>query len=181
LISKRYERRSADMPINELPVATAKQKEVFVGLGVLQWSASERRSDRYGAVHLLEYDTGGSYNFSSLSVCPEDFGKRATLYCVVMEIRESTHIGDLFHGVFPSTPAIGDRIILGTGLLFAENDRDERGKPFVRVGVRPFDDDRGTLWMNIEALYRCHSQTVRLMYEPLEDELAAARAEGSNW
>ena len=38
-----------------------------------------------------------------------------------METRESRHIGDLLYGIFPSTPNVGDRFVLGEGKLFIDD------------------------------------------------------------
>jgi hypothetical protein len=95
---------------------------------------------------------------------PQHLGLRCTLRALVTETRQSTHIGDLFHGVFPTTPAVGEVITLGTGLLAAG--RNACGH--MTVGLEPFDDERPTMWLDIHALYRCHEQTVDLMYQPLE-------------
>ncbi len=80
----------------------------------------------------------------------------------IIETRQSQHIGDIFRGIGPSTPTAGDAITLGAGTLFTEMDD---GVP--RIGVTP-DDGRETDWMDPRALYRCHSQTVRLEFRPAQ-------------
>ena len=104
---------------------------VLCGRGILTWNKSERVSDRYGSVWLMENGNSLSAQVSPArsSVLPEDVGKRCRLFCTVLETRQSTHIGDLFHGVFPSTPKQGETIILGTGLLFTEEPLTMTAKP----------------------------------------------------
>ncbi len=128
-----------------------------IGKGYLTWNPSERRTDRYGSVALLRSGNSlstGPVQWVPLAVDVKDVGRIVQLTAVVCETRESTHVGDLFRGVFPSTPAIGEIIVLGSGFLFAERDV---------VGVRP-TDSRPTDWMDIHALYRCHEQLVELSY-----------------
>lgn len=127
-----------------------------LGEGVLNWSRYERIGDRYGAIHLET--APDSEKYANWKGAPE--GTKGTLVAHVLATRQSGHIGDIFRGIRPSTPEVGEEITLGTGTLFTEmND----GVP--RIGVRP-DDGRETDWMDPRALYRCHSQTVRLEFRP---------------
>ena len=137
-------------------------EEILIGRGRLMWEGQERRSDRYGFVYLLESgdSTTPTCVLAGMAVRPEHLGLRARLQATVLEARQSTHIGDLFHGVFPSTPEVGERIILGTGLLTVMKGFEGQ----MRVGLFPFDDERETMWLDIGALYRCHEQTVELRY-----------------
>ncbi len=148
-----------------------KNDKVLAGRGKLTWPAHERRTDRYGCVFLLESgdSTTDSFNPAKVAARPEHLEKRVALKAVVIETRQSTHIGDLFHGVYPVTPSVGETITLGVGLLFLEC-RTDSAKSFTCIGVRPFDDDRETMWMDIHALYRAHEQTVDLIYEVLEPD-----------
>lgn len=120
-----------------------------IGTGVLDWEREERISDRYG---LLELFLRPGELVTLNRIAQPLHGK---LFAVVREVRRSSHIGDLFHGVKPSMPEVGDRIQLGTGTIFFEDEA---------VGLMP-DDGRSTLWMNIHALYRVHNQTVTLYFE----------------
>jgi hypothetical protein len=83
-------------------------------------------------------------------------GKHGRLVAIVKEVRPSHHVGDLYHGVFPQTPQVGQHIMLGKGTLFFADDET--------VGIRP-DDGRDTLWMDIKALYNAHDQTVTLCFD----------------
>lgn len=129
-----------------------------LGEGVLNWSRGERIGDRYGAIHLSS--TPGGEDYATWQDAPA--GTRGTLVAHVLQTRQSSHTGDLFRGIGPSTPEAGEEITLGTGTLFTEMDD---GVP--RIGVEP-DDGRETDWMDPAALYRCHSQTVRLEFRPAQ-------------
>ena len=122
-----------------------------LGTGVLDWEKGERISDRYGMVKLFDKPSPPQTPIK-LQRLMERHGR---LVAVVREARDSPHIGDLFHRVFPSKPKVGERIVLGGGTLFFENDG---------VGLMP-DDGRETLWLEIRALYRLHNQTVTLFFE----------------
>lgn len=139
--------------------------KAFLGEGVFTWSSIERRSDRYGSVYLIPE---GRNSLSTepcrsliLPAAKNMEGARGELVAVVTKARESTHIGDLFHGVFPSTPEVGQIIILGKGTFFVENISDPGLAVGLAVGLRP-DDGRASLWLNIHALYKAHEQSVKL-------------------
>lgn len=123
-----------------------------IGTGVLDWDRGERISDRYGSVQL--FDNPGPRK-RPVELRQEQEGMRGHLIAVVRETRDSPHIGDLFHRVFPSTPSVGDNIVLGEGTLFFQDNA---------VGLVP-DESRKTLWLDIRALYRLHNQTVTLFFE----------------
>lgn len=146
------------------------EERIELGIGRLTWPASERRSDRYGKVFLIEHSDSLSAvtpPIVPLTLPPacrhtEIFEVRA----VVQETRQSTHIGDLFHGVFPRTPQVGQEITLGSGRLHV----DESGYLTVvpeEVGAYP--------WMDMRALYDAHEQTVQLVAvsKPLAEANAA--------
>lgn len=134
--------------------------DMLIGTGRLTWARNERVSDRYGSVRLMRSGDSRSTNVEwlPLVIKPEHLNRPAQLTAVIIETRQSTHIGDLFRGIFPSTPAVGEVIKLGEGLLFAERDRDGD-----LVGLIPLDG-RADSWLDVEALYRCHEQTVELYY-----------------
>ncbi len=88
----------------------------FLGSGVLAWDGSERRSDRYGCVSLMD----GPHSTSSRQLQTRREGCHGRLVVVVKETRQSHHIGDLLRGVFPTTPNVGEEIVLGEGTLFIE-------------------------------------------------------------
>ncbi len=129
-----------------------------LGVGQLNWPRRERVSDRYGVVGLYNdahWQAGCKANALRTSVLT---GRVGTLRAVVLETRDADHIGDLFHGWFPGGAQVGEVIDLGTGRLFAAVDNEGH-----YVGVEPLDG-RATRWLDGPALYKCHSQTVRLEF-----------------
>jgi len=130
--------------------------------GIFSWPRSERVSDRYGAIGMYETN----YNEDATAAVVLDKvalrqlrGKRVHIAARVLEARESGHIGDLFRGIFPSQPAVGEVIDLGVGEFFT----DTVDGQFV-FGLEP-DDDRVIDWFDPEKLYRLHDQTVELDIE----------------
>lgn len=138
--------------------------KISLGIGTLTWARAERVSDRYGTVYLIK---DGLDSFSSepahsfVNVRPEILGQSGELLAVVKATRKSTHIGDLFHGIAPRTPEVGQIIVLGKGQLFREP-APEGGH---QVGVRP-SDGRDALWLNMRSIYDAHEQTVELFFHP---------------
>ncbi len=138
---------------------------INLGVGVLTWDGSERRSDRYGMVWLMEDGFTSQTRESPESIldvaaCKSLAFQRGTLVATVIDARQSTHIGDLFRGIFPSTPDVGERIVLGTGQAHREY------QPYgLTIGLKP-DDDRDFDWLDPKALYRAHEQLVALTFEP---------------
>lgn len=122
-----------------------------LGTGVLVWDAAERRSDRYGQVFLLSSPDSEE----RVDLVQVKAGAHGRLIAIVRETRDSRHVGDLFHNVFPETPKVGQEITLGEGTLFFTN---------FAVGINP-DDGRDTLWLDIKELYRAHEQTITLYFE----------------
>jgi len=123
-----------------------------LGTGVFDWNREERISDRYGLVKL--FDSSGSVR-KEIKLQRLKEGSHGRLVAVVRETRDTAHIGDLFHRVFPTRPELNERVVLGEGTLFFDEDG---------VGLSP-DDGRDTLWLNMHALYRVHNQTVALFFE----------------
>jgi hypothetical protein len=74
-----------------------------LGIGVLTWDGRERRTDRYDTVYLIAAGRNSLTKGPSPSLVklPEEPLGAGTLWAVVLETRESTHIGDLFRGIFP--------------------------------------------------------------------------------
>lgn len=138
-----------------------------VGEGFFGWGGRERRSDRYGFVSLwksIELKDGDHFATCGLEIdlsLESIRGKQGKLRAVVLETRESHHIGDIFHGFSPSTPEVGDVIELGVGRVTIDH-MDCENKTG-RIGIRP-DDEREVFWLNPHNLYRAHDQTVRLEF-----------------
>jgi len=124
----------------------------LIGRGVLTWCRAERVSDRYGTVRLLQDGTKADVELS----LPRGTG---TLIAVVIDARQSDHIGDFFRSIFPKTPTNGDRLTLGTGEAFAEKVDGYRS-----VGLKPADG-RTRDWLDPNQLYRCHNSLVELIWE----------------
>lgn len=134
---------------------------VELGIGRLSWPRGERVSDRYGCVLLMHdgdslIEPSGYVHFDTSLA-----GTRGSLVAHVLETRDSTHIGDLFRGLFPQTPDVGETFRLGTGEVFLE--QVDGNTPC--IGLDP-GDGRQSDWLDPRALYRVHEQTVRLTFEP---------------
>lgn len=125
---------------------------MILGKGFLNWGRSERITDRYGAIGLWEQNTEKTIPLENKPV----EGTPGKLIAKIIETRKSKHIGDIFHGIFPKTPEVGEEICLGKGLIFYEDDN--------RVGVKPITM-RETFWMEPKKLYKAHSQFVELRFE----------------
>lgn len=139
---------------------------VILGTGALNWHADERRTDRYGTVHLNHNNPSAVHHDDEATPGPERFdnapvGAHGRLVAVIVDTRPTSHIGDLAHGVAPQPAPVGAEITLGTGTLFVEASRYGN----TEIGVRP-DDGRDHAWLDPAALYRCHDQTVRLELRP---------------
>jgi len=139
--------------------------KILIGKGVLSWPKSERVSDRYGTVMLMK-DGMDSYATQEgpVSLINTPSGKNVRLFATVIENRQSTHIGDILRGLYPSTPDVGETIDLGIGEIFYEQFRS-----YTLVGLKP-NDDRESDWLNPVALYRAHEQTVELYCEEEEED-----------
>lgn len=137
----------------------------ILGQGVLSWPAGERISDRYGLVILGENKPADSWgNFCGDNTMDETqvkrvAGKIGMLVAVVLETRQSHHIGDMFRNIGPTTPAVGEEIELGSGTLFI--DRFDMGH--IGVGLNPMNGSTHD-WLDPHKLYRAHDQTVRLEF-----------------
>jgi hypothetical protein len=130
-----------------------------LGTGILRWASDERISDRYGTVTLDRAPHGHPVDLVVFDAAP--IGARGRLVAVVLHTRRSPHCGDLVRGFVPTTPTVGDTITLGTGTLI----RGQTLHDGTEIGLAP-DDDRARDWLDTHALYRCHSQTVRLELHP---------------
>lgn len=134
-------------------------EQIILGKGPISWQKSERISNRYGAVGLFTENSGNERIADKVTHYRDNIknniGKKGKLVCEILETRESTYIGDMFHGVYPKMPNVGDIIELGEGTLFIEGDN--------AIGLKP-DDGRTTLWMDINKLYNVHEQTVNLYF-----------------
>jgi hypothetical protein len=147
-----------------------------VGHGVFGWPASERRSNRYGAIHLsdrpyekpavtkVEIDRPALYALNGL---------RVRTMCKVVETRTSGHVGDLFLGIYPSTPEVGEEVDLGAGLLTVRPSYDE-WPDFVFLPKEP----RPELWLDPRKLYRLHDFTPMAELPANNEESAISAGDG---
>ena len=120
----------------------------LLGEGILNWDRMERVSDRYGYVHLT------TTPMDEERVTLARYAGTGQLFARILATRQSSHIGDFARGIFPQTPAVGEDILLGYGVLDYQD---------TKVGLLP-EDRRETDWLDPHGLYRCHEQTVALMF-----------------
>ncbi len=137
-------------------------------MGALSWDGIERRLDRYGSVTFWDEDSedrklDGIPVYHNMDALEELEGTKGSLYALIVDTRKSTHIGDLFRGFKPTTPKIGDKIVLGKGRLFYHDNGN-----YVSIGLQPLDG-REKDWLDPKSLYRCHEQTVNLYFEYMSD------------
>ncbi len=132
----------------------AKPGQILVGVGVLTWMRFERVTDRYGSVYLMEDGTEAPAEM----FFPKGKGR---LVAIVLDARQSGDIGDIFRGLFPKLPNVGDRLILGEGEAFSE-----KTEGIKCIGVDP-GDGRHSDWLDPRALYNCHESLVQLIWETI--------------
>lgn len=133
-----------------------------LGTGRLSWCRHERISDRYGSV-ILMLDGDSVVEPSGYVEMPKDAsGERGSLVATILEVRESTHIGDFARGLSPADDQrVGEEIVLGHGTLFFDRQTSQQ---IPAVGLLPDDNTKSSDWLDPRALYRCHEQTVRLEF-----------------
>jgi hypothetical protein len=141
---------------------------IRIAHGVFGWDGFERRSNRYGVFHIAAAPCDGP-PLAQVDIAYEKLdefqGKRVRVVCRVVETRQSKHIGDLFLGIRPTTPEVGEEIDLGAFIFSTTVGYD--GKPdFV---LKP-TDSREELWINPHKLYRLHDQTVDVLIEETTNE-----------
>ena len=140
---------------------------VWIGRGVFGWDGGERRSDRYGVVNLSRSTFESTICDIAIdrAAAASVNRKRCRLRARVLEARDSGHIGDLFLGIYPSKPDVGEVVDLGVGTIAIQPSWEADG---VAVALRP-DDGRVDFWIDPRKLYRLHDQTVELFAEPTEE------------
>lgn len=135
-----------------------------VGTGIFTWHASERRTDRYGYffLHPSNYEET-AYVLSDVNAdaLAEMECRKVRIVCRVLESRTSGHIGDLFHGIFPTKPDVGEVVDLGVGVLDLVPPTERIG---TQIGLIP-DDGREHFWIDPNKLYHLHDQTVEVEIE----------------
>jgi hypothetical protein len=143
-----------------------------LGTGRLTWNPIERINDRYGMVWLIA-ETSKTATGESVPLPQGQAEEYGQLVAEVLATRPSSHGGDLMRQIYSTRPEIGERIVLGEGILFFRR-QDEKET----VGLRPLDG-RETDWLDPHQLYRAHDQTVRLVFEPVPVPHEAAPPEPS--
>lgn len=140
-------------------------KPKLIAQGIFMWDGNERRSDRYGAF----YANTSSYNGDKSKTIRPSFdqdvlkqfvGKRVKITAIVMENRESGHIGDLFLGITPDPLPAGQTIELGIGILGSHAAHEGQ----IALEIVP-EDHRKTFWIDPRIFYRLHDQTVKIYVE----------------
>ena len=133
--------------------------------GVFGWDAGERQTNRYGGFQLVDRPYEGpvaatpSFDRDSAA---EYVGKRVRVVAKVVEARKSGHAGDKFLKCYPTTPDVGEEIVLGVGIFGLTTNSYDRS--IVKVELEP-EDGRRELWIDPRRLYRLHDQTVDLFVE----------------
>lgn len=144
--------------------------EHYLGEGRLNWNRMERVSDRYGTVSLWPNGEAEDGREAKVFAIPaEIIGKYGELRALVTKTRTSGHIGDLFHGLFPSTPEQGSLHVLGRGFFFVEEEPCLDMAVGTMIGLEP-KDERKHWWLTPQVLYRVHDQDVVLTFVPIEED-----------
>lgn len=152
----------------------------LVGVGILSWNGLERRSNRYGSIHLYNKTYKGEHpgvpvRHDYLTLLRFET-KRVRIVAKVIESRESGHIGDIFLGIRPSKTEVGACIDLGIGTLETiMNTYDQRPD----LVLHP-DDGRSELWFDPRLLYRLHDHTVEIYMQETDEKAVAATVEASD-
>lgn len=135
-----------------------------IGHGIIAWDGQERRSDRYGSFIVGQKPFDGSVASAAhldVRALRKLVGKRVHVWCKVVSTRTSGHLGDLFLGIKPTTPDVGEVVELGVGLLDLE---DAGWDGLTAIVLRP-GDGRAKFWIDPHKLYRLHDQTVDVFVE----------------
>lgn len=141
-----------------------------IGHGVFCWEGIERVSNRYGSFFLdkMPYKKDDVTDiFVDTKALQKLTHKRVRIQCKVINTRESGHIGDLFLGIYPTTPSSGDVVDLGVGTL--KLSYADWNPNIIKIALKP-EDDRDELWIDPRKLYRLHDQTVEVYIEETTDE-----------
>lgn len=144
-----------------------------VGHGIVSWSSTERQSDRYGAIVVGQHNFDGDVRVAAhldVAALRTRVGKRVHITCKIVASRKSGHLGDLHHGIKPSTPKVGEVIDLGVGTLNLE---DAGFEGLTAVVLEP-GDGRKHFWFDPYKLYRLHDQTVDVFIEATDEAFSPA-------
>lgn len=141
-----------------------------IGHGILAWDGAERRSNRYGSIHLFasnfEENVSAEVDIDFNSLVQFE-GKKVRLICKVVKARKSGHVGDSFLKILPSKPKVGEVIDLGVGIFTSTVGLDGGPDLVLQPG-----DGREDLWIDPRKLYRVHDQTVDVFIEETTDDFS---------
>ncbi len=144
-----------------------------LGYGIFAWDGTERRSRRYGSVIVDTKPFEGPDRVEvqmDTAAITQLVGKRVRLTVEVVATRTSTHFGDAFLHIVPTTPEMGEVIELGVGTLLTI--------PLTWLEHPAFclapDDGRKEFWIDPRKLYRLHDQTVNIFAEETSDDFSEA-------
>jgi hypothetical protein len=139
------------------------------GFGIFTWGSHERVSDRYGSFVLDRTNFGGDATVTpKLDDLSPLLGRRTKVTIRVVDTRKSGHIGDAFLGISPTTPDLGAMFEFIGNLHIGPADWGGHNQ----IVIAPLDGRR-TFWMNPEALYQLHDQTVEVTFEETTDPCPA--------
>ena len=135
----------------------------LIARGIFSWHPAERITKRYGAFMInkesYNREIASNYKFQDMDKVAPLVGKRVRILASVFQSRYSGHIGDLFLGIYPTQPSVGDTVELGVGVLDYIKDK---GCPEWSEFVLHPEDKREELWIDPNKLYTLHDQTVEL-------------------
>ena len=148
--------------------------KVKLASGIFGWCSTERVTDRYGAIHMMDRPYEGDskvityFNTDGINSL---VGKRVRLNVEIVEGRVSSHVGDHALGIYPpkTAPAVGTVVDLGVGKLMTEVGYDES----LDIVLCP-RDGRKTFWCDPGLFYQLHDQTVNIYAEETADPFSPA-------
>lgn len=142
--------------------------KLILAKGILGWDGTERRTNRYGSIHLsgtpFNPTDGSAVVKYNLALLKRLHGKRVRLTVEIVESRNSGHVGDAFLKIVPQRPTVGEIVDLGVGDLGSAKGWDEMPDIF----LTPKDPSKD-LWMDPRKLYRLHDQTVVVYVEETDE------------
>lgn len=144
-------------------------ERIKLGCGIFMWNAAERRTQQYGYFFLCDkpYNESIIVDVEYNSQAMVDLrGDKVKLTAVVLETRASGHAGDLYIDILPTTPSVGEEIVLGVGRF--DINYNPFPPPTYEMCLFP-SDGRSTYWLDPKVLYRLHDQTVELYAETTEE------------
>ncbi len=140
---------------------------MIIGSGMFMWDRIERTSSRYGVVYLTTqnwFQTAISNSNWNPETAKNLVGKKVKITCKVLENRKAEHYGDLFLKLTPTTPEVGETVVLGVGQFNLRKTEDSIG-----VSLVP-SDGREKYFFEPKILYHLIEQTVEMSVEETDEE-----------